>query len=85
MLYNEFLSFWFVTSVDGTERNETFLNYHDDSWELYDQSDPDVVFHKEEMQEHGNLAGEDAELERIKGRVAELVRSASQPEQNKGS
>ena len=83
-LFNDFLSFYFVTTVDGRETYETLLDFHGLSWNLYEKDKPDTILHSEMMQEFKGVAGEDAEVERIKGRVAQLVSEIGTTKSNRG-
>ena len=72
---NEFISFWFYTSVNGEELYETDLDFHSMEWRLSFKDTEDSSFNKEPIRKYRGINEEEAEIKRIKTEVERIIRS----------
>jgi len=63
-LFNEFISFWFETKVDGQLCYETYINYLDQTWETVELAGARVTFHGK-LEPYSNERAAEEELRNI--------------------
>ena len=74
---NEFISFWFYTSVDDQELYETDLDFQAMEWSLYHKDTEEPPFQKGLIRKYSGVEDEKAEIERIKLEVECIVKERS--------